>query len=145
MLLYAKKRTVLPANTAATIRVTYAKQKHGQPTGVTMVAHSAVSPHKREHMIGNTLMNFADKMILPYINMTNNNNIVKRGEILAVAEECYPEEIIENDRVVNNVLQFSGIDQQELTCNATQMSVLDPEVLAPPTKEEDDKDLQIID
>ena len=145
MLLYAKKRTVLPANTAATIRVTYAKQKHGQPTGVTMIAHSAVSPHKREHMIGNTLMNFADKMILPYINMTNNNIIVKRGEILAMAEECYPEEIIENDQVVNDALQLSGIDQQQLTCNATQLSVLDPEVLAPPTKEEDDKDRQIID
>ncbi len=99
MFLYAKCNTELPANTTAVIQVTYAKKKLGKPNHALLVATSAVQPNKLPILVGNALLHIANIMAVPYVNLTNCNITVKRGDILAYAEELFPEEHLEDENI----------------------------------------------
>ena len=73
MILYAKERTVLDANTTAAIEVTYAKVKHGKPDNRLLQTRSVVQANRRNYLIGNAVMHFATFMAIPYCNLTDDN------------------------------------------------------------------------
>ena len=74
-------------------------------------------------------MHFVPFMAIPYCNLTEDNIEVQRGEILAVAEECHPEEIVEEPSIDG----LTDDDQDLVHCN--QLQVLEPkEDLDPETE-----------
>ena len=128
MILYAKERTVLDANTTAAMEVTYAKVKHGKPDNRLLQTRSVVQANWRRFLIGNAVMHFATFMAIPYCNLTDDNIEVQWGEILAVAEECYPEEIVEEPSIDG----LTDDDQDLVHCN--QLQVLEPKEDLDPAK-----------
>ena len=92
---FVHQRTVLDANTTAAIEVTYAKVKHGKPDKRLLQTRSVVQANRRRYLIGNAVMHFSQFMAIPYCNLTDDNIEVQQVEILAVAEECYREENVE--------------------------------------------------
>ncbi len=99
MLLYAKRNTELPANTTAAVQVTYAKKKLGKPNNGLLVATSAVQPNKLPILVGNALLHFANVKAMPYVNLTDRNITVKRGDVLPYAKELFPEELLEDENI----------------------------------------------
>ena len=146
MILYAKRNEELPANCTANIEVIYARKKHGKPNNCLLDTRSALQPNRKPYLVGSAVLHFSKVMAVPYVNLTDHNISIRRGDVIAFAEECYPDEIIpetDEDIPEDETDVAQGEEAEVATCNFMEI-LKSPETNKRSTAEEDAKVKQMI-